>query len=514
MTATALIALAATGTAANAAVPTDTSALGEAVTADAIMDHLAELQAIADANGGTRASGTPGYDAVDRLHRRAARGRRLRGRPSRSSCSTRSASCRSRCSSRSRPTRPCTCRARTSSRPSTRAAAMSPRHCRRSTSSCRRVRRRARRTAAASPRTSPTSRPATSRSCSAARATSRSRRERLRCRRRRRHHLQRGPGGAHRDPEPHPRRPVQRRRCPVVGTSFEIGNELAALLEQGEVVIHLETDTLIELDVPTANLIAETPTGRDDRVVMAGAHLDSVPDGPGHQRQRLRLGDAARDRAADGGPRHRAAQHRALRVVGRRGGRPRRVAVLRRLAHQARGEGHRAVPQLRHDRLAELRPVHLRRQRRRVRHQGPERQRATSSRSSRTTSPRRAWPRSRPRSTGARTTTRSSPPASRPVACSPAPRTPRATSRWTVRRPRHVRRRAGVVRPVLPPGVRQHGPDRRRRRRGPLRGTERGVRRGARVQRRDHQREHAGPRGDGGCRGARDPARTRCRPAR
>jgi len=68
---------------------------------------------------------------------------------------------------------------------------------------------------------------------------------------------------------------------PVIGTSFEIGNELAALLAAGEVIIHLATDTLIELDVPTQNLIAETPTGRDDRVVMAGAHLDSVPAGPG-----------------------------------------------------------------------------------------------------------------------------------------------------------------------------------------------------------------------------------------
>ena len=96
---------------------------------------------------------------------------------------------------------------------------------------------------------------------------------------------------------------------------------------------------------------------------------------PRDRGQRHRIGDAARDRAPDGGPRHRAAQHRALRVVGRRGGRPRRIAVLRRLAHQEPGEGHRAVPQLRHDRLAELRPVHLRRQRRRVRHQGPERQR-------------------------------------------------------------------------------------------------------------------------------------------
>lgn len=68
---------------------------------------------------------------------------------------------------------------------------------------------------------------------------------------------------------------------PVVGTSFAIGDELAALLESGPVTIHLMTETLIELDVKTWNLIAETPTGRDDRVVMAGAHLDSVPDGPG-----------------------------------------------------------------------------------------------------------------------------------------------------------------------------------------------------------------------------------------
>ena len=42
---------------ANASVPTDTSELRESVTADAIMGHLAELQAIADANGDTRASG-------------------------------------------------------------------------------------------------------------------------------------------------------------------------------------------------------------------------------------------------------------------------------------------------------------------------------------------------------------------------------------------------------------------------------------------------------------------------
>jgi len=48
---------------ASAAPPTDTSELQEAVTAQGILEHLQALQAIADANGGTRASGTPGYDA-------------------------------------------------------------------------------------------------------------------------------------------------------------------------------------------------------------------------------------------------------------------------------------------------------------------------------------------------------------------------------------------------------------------------------------------------------------------
>ncbi|KGN41820.1 hypothetical protein N801_04640 [Knoellia aerolata DSM 18566] len=68
---------------------------------------------------------------------------------------------------------------------------------------------------------------------------------------------------------------------PVIGTSFEIGNELASLLDAGPVTVRLKTDTLIELGVPTTNLIAQTPTGRDDRVIMAGAHLDSVSAGPG-----------------------------------------------------------------------------------------------------------------------------------------------------------------------------------------------------------------------------------------
>ncbi|MGX5695248.1 M20/M25/M40 family metallo-hydrolase [Agromyces soli] len=47
---------------AQAAVGTDTSALREAVTADGVLAHLQALQDIADDNGGTRAAGTPGHE--------------------------------------------------------------------------------------------------------------------------------------------------------------------------------------------------------------------------------------------------------------------------------------------------------------------------------------------------------------------------------------------------------------------------------------------------------------------
>jgi hypothetical protein len=47
---------------ATAAVPTDSTNLRNAVTVEAVRAHQAALQAIADANDGTRASGTPGFD--------------------------------------------------------------------------------------------------------------------------------------------------------------------------------------------------------------------------------------------------------------------------------------------------------------------------------------------------------------------------------------------------------------------------------------------------------------------
>jgi Zn-dependent M28 family amino/carboxypeptidase len=63
---------------------------------------------------------------------------------------------------------------------------------------------------------------------------------------------------------------------PVVGAAFDVGEELAA----GGVEVRMFVNATSETRT-TANVIAETPGGRDDRVVVVGAHLDSVAVGPG-----------------------------------------------------------------------------------------------------------------------------------------------------------------------------------------------------------------------------------------
>lgn len=67
---------------------------------------------------------------------------------------------------------------------------------------------------------------------------------------------------------------------PVVGAAFAIGEELYGLSQTGDVVVRLAVDAISEIK-STENVLAETPGGRDDRVVVVGAHLDSVPEGPG-----------------------------------------------------------------------------------------------------------------------------------------------------------------------------------------------------------------------------------------
>lgn len=63
---------------------------------------------------------------------------------------------------------------------------------------------------------------------------------------------------------------------PVVGASSAVGEELTA----AGTVVRLVTDTTSEIR-ETYNVIAETRNGRTDNVVMSGAHLDSVAEGPG-----------------------------------------------------------------------------------------------------------------------------------------------------------------------------------------------------------------------------------------
>jgi Zn-dependent M28 family amino/carboxypeptidase len=63
---------------------------------------------------------------------------------------------------------------------------------------------------------------------------------------------------------------------PVLGASFAVGDELAG---SGDTV-HIFTETFFETR-STENVIADTPTGRTDRTVVVGAHLDSVENGPG-----------------------------------------------------------------------------------------------------------------------------------------------------------------------------------------------------------------------------------------
>ena len=64
---------------------------------------------------------------------------------------------------------------------------------------------------------------------------------------------------------------------PVVSTSFEVGEELVGTTG---LVVEMNVVTNITM-IDTWNLLADTPTGRADRTVIVGAHLDSVPDGPG-----------------------------------------------------------------------------------------------------------------------------------------------------------------------------------------------------------------------------------------
>ena len=66
---------------------------------------------------------------------------------------------------------------------------------------------------------------------------------------------------------------------PVIGTSFQVGDELLREAEDGA-NIRISAQTVSDTRA-TSNVIAEMPHGGAGSTVMAGAHLDSVFEGPG-----------------------------------------------------------------------------------------------------------------------------------------------------------------------------------------------------------------------------------------
>lgn len=66
---------------------------------------------------------------------------------------------------------------------------------------------------------------------------------------------------------------------PVLAATFGVGDALAAELDQGPLTVHLAADVEI-VDRPSENVIAWTG-GDPERILVVGGHLDSVPAGPG-----------------------------------------------------------------------------------------------------------------------------------------------------------------------------------------------------------------------------------------
>jgi Zn-dependent M28 family amino/carboxypeptidase len=67
---------------------------------------------------------------------------------------------------------------------------------------------------------------------------------------------------------------------PVVGPTNAVGTDLVEQAQNGGVTLHVKTDTTNQKR-EAANVIADTPRGRADNVVVVGAHNDSVVAGPG-----------------------------------------------------------------------------------------------------------------------------------------------------------------------------------------------------------------------------------------
>ena len=68
---------------------------------------------------------------------------------------------------------------------------------------------------------------------------------------------------------------------PVTGLSYVDGAALYTATQAGPVTLHVATSTEANLEAVTSNIIANTPKGDKNKVIVVGGHLDSVVAGPG-----------------------------------------------------------------------------------------------------------------------------------------------------------------------------------------------------------------------------------------
>jgi len=71
------------------------------------------------------------------------------------------------------------------------------------------------------------------------------------------------------------------RVVPVQMEAADLVRQLDAQVQAGAVTVRITTQTKVNLQARTSNVFAETPGGDPDKVVVVGAHLDSVVEGPG-----------------------------------------------------------------------------------------------------------------------------------------------------------------------------------------------------------------------------------------
>jgi Zn-dependent M28 family amino/carboxypeptidase len=76
--------------------------------------------------------------------------------------------------------------------------------------------------------------------------------------------------------------PATTGNIPVLAATTAVGNELRNGVLNGATgrTIRVKVDLITIQNLPTRNVVAQTP-GRADNVIVVGAHLDSVDDGPG-----------------------------------------------------------------------------------------------------------------------------------------------------------------------------------------------------------------------------------------